>query len=132
MGRVDKLYAQLDGLADEYRTLLIKEFEREDHSPYLYQCRDDEHDRRPYVIHGKDGRFDDANDLLSLEKQLRQLSEKLGEPLPAPVQVLEEYVEAYLELKKANTVRTGLINDFEGEHRRMRKRMIQKLGENAV
>lgn len=129
MGRVDKLYAQMDGLAEEYRGLLLKELEREDYSRYLYQCRDDDHDRRPYVIHGKDGRFDDANDLLSLEKQIRQLCEKLGEPLPAPVQVLEEYVESYLELKRANTIQVGMVKDFEGEHRSLRKRMSQKLGE---
>lgn len=126
MSRVDKLFAELDALVDEYKTLLIKEFGKEEFSRYLHHCRDDEHAGRGF-IHKKTKGFEDANALSITEKQIRQICQKMGEPLPQPLLVLDEYVGVYRSLKMQKTKQAWHVDDFEGDHRRLKKRMLEKL-----
>lgn len=130
MARVDKLYSALDALVEEYRGLLIKEFEKGKLSSYLHHCRDNGQPKRAFSMHGEAADLGEANDLLSLEKQIRQLSLKLKEPLPLPVQLLDEYAATYLELKKNHTTQPWIIKEFETEHNRLKKQLLQRLIEN--
>lgn len=128
MGRVDKLYAALDVLVLEYQGHLVAELQKEGKSLYFHRCFwDVEYAGRPYNIRGKEGGFEAAETLVSLERQIRRICTKMGEPLPLPIQVLDEYVKTYLSLKEKKTTYTWHTEDFEGEHKQLKKQMLQKL-----
>jgi hypothetical protein len=131
MSRLEKSYAALDTLVEQYTELLIKEFEKSEdikgYSKYLHKlCREDDTGRTD-LMRGKAGGFDEVNKLLGIERQIRQLCLKLNEPLPIPIEVVEEYVNKCKGLKSLRTDRARHIEDVQGDHKRLKKRMIQKL-----
>ncbi|MCL5271529.1 MAG: hypothetical protein M1457_13475 [bacterium] len=126
--RVVKLYASLDILVMEFQSLLIAELAKDEYSSFLHRSRDDLHVvGRLHVIQGRCEDLKHANELLGMEKQIRQLCEKLDESQPLPIAVLDEYVESYRLLKKQKTKVPWHTDDFESEHKRLRKQLIQKL-----
>jgi hypothetical protein len=127
MSRVNKLYETLDALVEEYQALLLRELEKEEASSYLHKCRDDEHIGRAYWIFGKASGLEEANEMLAMEKQIRQLCEKLGEPPPLPIVVLEEYVDEYRSLKVRKNREYSKTENFDGEHQNLKRRLIKKL-----
>ena len=131
MSRHEKSYATLDAVVEQYTELLIKEFEKSEdikgYSKYLHKlCREDDTGRTDNM-RGKAGGFEEVNDLLGMERQIRQLCLKMNEPLPLPIQVVEEYVKACEGLKSMRTDRVRHIEDIQGDHKRLKKKMIQKL-----
>jgi hypothetical protein len=128
MKRDEKLYAALDALVEEFQGLLIKEYgkgeAREVSSKYLHKKLDDR--GRSDHIHVQSGGFEEANTLLSLEKRIRQICLKMDEPLPLPIVVIEEYVDAYWAMKKQTGQDPWKV---DGEHKRIKKQMLVKLSE---
>src|SRR5690349_20202264 len=103
MRKTEKLYIELDELIEEYRQLLIREFEREDtpenHSKYLYKKRRGQGDPGQLSRMSRSaGHLGPAHEVIELENRLLNLCSKLKEATPAPVRILEEYGESYRSL----------------------------------
>ncbi len=99
-------------------------------SRYLHKKQKVNDSGRTDAMHGKAGRtgaFENAISPLRLEKSIRQLCLTLDEPLPLPLQVLEEYLGSYQSVKAQKTKYPWQVEDFKGEHNCLKKRMIQKL-----
>jgi hypothetical protein len=113
MKRTEKLFARLENLEDEYRKLIIREFERASRHLYSrYLIR-----KTASFLPGKYWRDSDTAYIERVEKEIIALRKKLHEPLSeSPVAVVSEFVSKCEDIK-----------DWRAEETHFAKQILAKL-----
>lgn len=131
MARNAKLFQRLDQACSELTVRVLEEFGKPDKGPeassYLARKRRVYLVHREYRLRGKEGSTAEANELLTLEKEILHLCEKLNEPLPAVLEIVDAYADAYRDCRVGRPSWDNEVAD--ADHKKLIKAAIAKLRE---
>lgn len=128
MSRNQKIYKRFDTLIADFHAKLIREFEAEKFGTQSdYLCKK----RRRAIDKGRANRmtgifpFKEANDLLAVEKEILSLCQKLNEPLPLTIRLIEHYITEYENFQIGRPEWDNQVS--EADHTRLRQQILEQL-----